>query len=178
MVIGDNFLLVENPKTASTSLKNCLLAAGIGKTIMRKHATITEDNFPQINRNRRIVFVRNPWDRMVSGYKHVTRPAFNGNRQAQSFEEWLTDEPWSIQGVDFKRTPQFFWTYRTNRLYRFENLREAVEELSEEFGVPLALPHDNKSPQPGEYRDFYTEKTKEIVRDRFWPDIKKYGYEF
>ena len=88
---------------------------------------------------------------------------------------------------------------------RFENFEESVTALSRTLGLPnpakpepnagwrknlrrflegftgkrpkVEIPHLNTS-QHDEYRRYYTEKTKEIIRTRFRRDIEEFGYTF
>lgn len=179
MFLGDRFVFVENPKTASTSIQNALRAAELGLTIGNKHDNYNRYHEQKYARRYRAVTVRNPWDRMVSGWFHNIGSARKTEKPYDDFATWLTGEAWQIApGFDFKRTPQCFWTWKTNVLLRFETLEEDISRFGALIGADLTLPHDNATRDRLPYQHYYTEKTKRIIEDRFWPDIQKYGYEF
>ena len=179
MFLGENFLFVENPKTGSTSMQNALLAAGLGETILNKHEYITTSVDRQYRRRWRMVCVRNPWDRMVSAFHHCNRSA-EPEKWGGLFEQWVLGDKWELTpGIDFKRTPQSLWYWKTNAIIRFENMAEDFPAQMHKMGHHnVTLPHDNKAKIRNGYRHYYTEKTREVVRDRFLPDILKYGYNF
>tara|TARA_Y100000310_G_C20458964_1_gene704400 strand:- start:310 stop:597 length:288 start_codon:yes stop_codon:yes gene_type:complete len=68
----------------------------------------------------------------------------------------------------------------TDFLLRFENLQEDFDELCEKIGVsPKKLPHANKTQyRHKHYREYYTRETRNIIRDKYKEDIKKFGYTF
>lgn len=179
MMYGENWVFVENPKTGSTSLHNALLAVG-GISEGSKHDNLARQNQGYPWRRWRFWTIRNPWDRLVSGYHHNTRSAKKAEREYPNFERWVLDDQWMITpGIDFKRVPQQFWGHRCNIMLRFEYLEEDVYNLGKRLGLELTLPHDNRSKyrQPN-YRDYYNSRLKEIVEDRFKPDILRGEYEF
>ena len=95
------------------------------------------------------------------------------------FEEWLLEpQPWSNYGVDMKRTPQTFWTFRCNHTVKYETLSESWPKLLERMNLPfVALPSQNSSKHE-DYRGYYSPKTIEVVADRFAPDIQQFGYTY
>jgi hypothetical protein len=176
LMMGDNFVFVENPKTASTSIRNMLENAG-GRKVYQKHRNLSGWDDPERPLYRtaatRAVFVRHPLDRMVSGFHHTT-----GGKQ--DFAKWLTGDPWMVlPGVDFKRTSQLFWTARCNMVMRFENIEEELETLRERVGYEKTpLPKINVRPRAKpDFRDYYDTHLLEIMRDRFMVDFEVFGYD-
>ena len=179
MLIGERFVFVENPKTGSTSVNNALFSVSAAQRVLKKHENFSAGAERQYNRRYRVVAVRNPWDRMVSGYLFNNRGKHKQGREIPQFEEWLQGDKWQIApGIDFKRTPQCFWTWKMNTIFRFERISEDFEEFCQTVGIKATLPHDNASKDRQPYTHYYTEKTKRIVEDRFWPDIIEYNYKF
>lgn len=177
MVVGERFLFVENPKAASSSIRAAL--APFGEPIFSKHDIIW--NHQQVpNRRWRAVVVRNPFDRLVSGYHHNKRSARDHGRPFNDFDTWLMGDPWRSgpAGVDFKRTSQLFWTHRTNFLMRFETLEEDFQNLCEILNISATLPSLNATQDRRSYRDYYTEEARRIVEDRFAADLQTYRYVF
>jgi chondroitin 4-sulfotransferase 11 len=64
---------------------------------------------------------------------------------------------------------------------RFENLRNDFARVAEEIGAPgLALPHllRSKIRQSRHYRDFYDERLKKLVYERYEKDVETFEYSF
>ena len=113
MVVGDNWVFIENPKTASSTIRSHLLANG-GEVIKTKHMTLM-DSQTAPEKPIRFVVVRNPWDRMVSAWSYNTQ-------MKTPFEEWLTGDKWEAGvGLDLKRCPQTCWTVRASKILFYEN---------------------------------------------------------
>ena len=61
---------------------------------------------------------------------------------------------------------------------RYENLVQDVNIVFKNLGLEtVSLPHINRSNHTN-YREYYTEDTKQLVADRFSRDIECFGYEF
>jgi len=180
MIIGDKYIFVQNPKTACKSIQTLLESAG-GRKLGNMHFNLRDYGmsgqsgriYDMPRRKFRFVVVRNPWDRMVSGFYFQS-----GGKM--SFKKWVLGEPWSVTpGVDFKRTPQYFWAYHCNSILKFEKLEEHLGVLLPKIGVEeWTLPHEHKSNGRGHYRDYYDDETRAVVADRFYHDIKTFGYSF
>jgi len=99
---------------------------------------------------KKIAFVRNPWDRMVSNFEFKTKGtdiiARNSN---DSFEDFIR--------AQFKS-------------------KKTVQEM---IGIePVALPTLNASKRAKAYQDYYTLETKELVANYYQKDIDSFGYTF
>ena len=117
--------------------------------------------------------VRNPWDRMVSMYHHLQ---VTSRRRLPSFDEWIS------QGCSGEPTMSSYLTYRgriaVNCVLRYETLRVDFEAISKSLGLrPLPLEKLNKT-ERGDYREYYTARTEEMVGDLFAEDIGRFGYSF
>jgi chondroitin 4-sulfotransferase 11 len=133
----------------------------------------------------KFAFVRNPWDRLVSRhrmcmevmgnrfqtYVRNNHPEFsdfirNGNSNALSRTgcnqlDYITDDNGNVL-VDF--------------IGRYENLEEDFRNM-DLAGCAVKLPHINKSTH-SDYRNYYTDETREIVAQRFAKDCEFFGYQF
>lgn len=66
-----------------------------------------------------------------------------------------------------------------DRILRFENLSEDFNEFAQDIGIAARLPHVNASQKNRtKYQEYYSEKTKEIITERFTRDIEYFNYQF
>jgi hypothetical protein len=129
--------------------------------------------------------VRNPWDRMVSYYhwlkgqnfahpsvalaKGLTFEAFVAAPLiAQSFAaapaaSYVTD----AQGVE-----------RADLFIRLEHLAEDLAPLETHLGLTLDVPHVNRSTRFADFRDSYSEVSRDQVAQICAEDIARFGYRF
>ncbi len=167
MIQGPDWAFVENPKCASNSIRAALLGFTVDP---EKHAPFTSQRIAP-GKRKRFVVVRNPYDRLVSGWAYNT----NG---AVPFLEWLTaPETWDVGvGLDFKRVPQTAWAWRCNRIVRFERLLDEWPSVCDGLGIPFRdLPHHNAR-EHAHYRDVICPEARVIIEDRFRPDLMRWEY--
>lgn len=149
-------------------------------------------------------FVRNPWDRLLSCYSEKIRDdKLNNNnftngvansigkhgvfRSGMSFEDFVD----ALNTIpDHKADPHFRSQYallsnKAGELFldfigRFENLEEDFDKVCNLAGMSKTnLPHKNKSPmKKANYVDYYTEKTRDFVFQRYAKDIEVFEYKF
>lgn len=178
MLVSDKLRLifVHVPKTGGNSIIEAMREATDDiRTIGRWHITAVGGRgaFPEWHTYTSFAFVRNPWDRTVSAYAHLT-----GHRI--SFNEFLNER-------DFLRThmwpfskSQTYWTHDDDRR-QLVNVIGRFEKLSVDFAslCPSApsLSHVNSS-EHKPYREYYTDETRERVATLFAEDITTFGYSF
>ena len=150
-------------------------------------------------------FVRNPWDRLVScyrdkilfeakGFTHSTiRPGiadclarFDEFRPGMSFEAFTE----AVASITDERADYHFrsqHTFVANRghaiavdfLGRYESLAEDIVRVQVMAGLPgLELPRLQASTTPIHYHEFYNERTRTLVAERFATDIALFNYDF
>lgn len=122
-------------------------------------------------------FERNPWDRQVSWYHYKTKSkaasmkpsfdAFNADRRRAFVENW------SLYTEDNRLLLDFVGRYET---------------LDADFGTALAaiglsdqvsLPRENVSKgRQGSYRDYYSDRSRDLIASWYAPEIAQFGYEF
>ena len=153
----------------------------------------------------KVAFVRNPWDRLVSWYTMIQEKGnttwykrmtgvgkYNKLRQyvldnTNSFDEFIYTCVDTIDDSDGKKS---FWYNQLDYICdqqgnlmidyvgRFENLKEDTAAVFKKLGIEGAsLPHKNSSGR-GNYRSYYSERTKALVAERYSRDIEYFGYEF
>jgi len=124
-------------------------------------------------------FVRNPWERVVSSYTHIQD---NLSISFDDFvEEMINPRSWVQELHLLKGQKAFFLdgkgVFVAGFVGRFERLGEDLKKVGKMIGVDVELGHLNSS-QHGEFREFYTEKTREIVGSVFSEDITFFGYDY
>ncbi len=182
-----NFIFVHINKTAGTSIVKI-----IGKPF-RKHLTAKEiiDVIGQQKWDGAYKFaiVRNPWDKVVSQYKHNIKN--NVTRMAEkriSFEDWVACTYGSHQGYYYDYRPQMFlpqveWLrdfegkIEIDEIVRFENLGEGMNRVFDRLGIQQELPHVNTTPKTI-YQDFFTDESRRTISECFHEDIDLFGYTF
>ena len=137
-------------------------------------------------------FVRNPWARMVSLYRHLCQrlpmPYETYNPEAMremGFKAWLNEPLWL--GPDriyqklppMQKRPQMWWAEGCSFIGRVENLEQDFAEACRlaKIRSPNRLPRLNKT-HGGDWRAEYDIATVDFVGYYFAKDIQKFGYQF
>jgi hypothetical protein len=111
--------------------------------------------------------VRNPFDRVIS---------------QTSFANKINTMPLLLQNFGLPK-PQLEYLkindkVVANRILRFENLQEDFNQACKEIGLPeLDLGHKNRSNRT-DYRNYYTEQTKNMIYRMYKDEFDYFGYEF
>ena len=127
--------------------------------------------------NNNLVFcvVRNPWDKLVSGWHMM----YHKRGDNMSFNERLKHLPdYTLESTcgEYHHMMQTQMTQITasdgtiipDRMLRFENLHDEWDELCEDMNwgnIPLR--HVGKSVNRSHYRDYYNKESKELVSRLF-----------
>ena len=125
--------------------------------------------------------IRNPWDRVVSGFFFSEQ--FCRNPKLQSFDNWVNchlkkhcdplEEWYNVNGLSFYDCMDFF--------IRFENLKGDIETACAKLGLPCDLSklgNDFETKRDKDYRKYYNDDTKLIVAKKFKKEIEVFNYEF
>ena len=166
MITGPDWLLIENPKTATQAMRSALSEFPV---TAHRHQP-----FWGGSKRVRAVFVRNPFDRMVSAYLYNVHHTRRGK---VPFSDWLQGAPWFDLGHDLKRTSQMIWAWGATDVMRYESLDEDWPALLQKIGLrDRPLPRVNASGDRPHYRDLIDARSRAIIEDRFAPDMFMWGY--
>jgi len=142
----------------------------------------------------KFAFVRNPWDRLVSAYRHFER-----ERQDVLQSDGIGDFPCyvefilnvapetTVRGtlVQAMQRPQLEslvglgGELLVDFVGRYESLHEHFAVITERVGMPtLKLPHRRASHQTKDYREYFMDRLAEEVGTHFADDIQAFQYEF
>jgi hypothetical protein len=115
----------------------------------------------------------------------VNIPVLTEVQAFEDFEDFCVNFPKTKCRYNFHFIPQYKWISdeKENILIdfvgKFENLTKSWERIYKEMSIEgnIALPHENLSVH-GSYKDYYSNKTKRIVRRIYKNDIKIFDYTF
>ena len=137
-------------------------------------------------------FVRNPFDRLVSGYrdKIFNKPKkehFDSIPTNISFAEFVAEvvkRPDCLINGHFQSQFTKLYQYpelQVDFLGRFENLADDWLPIATRFEFDPQLPHKMKSTKRKgvhkDYRVYYTEELVHLVYNRFRADVEAFGYQ-
>ncbi|MCI5073750.1 sulfotransferase family 2 domain-containing protein [Oricola sp.] len=139
----------------------------------------------------KFAFVRNPWDRFVSGWKNKINPRKVGfmklsAEQIDTFqdigkfaEHLATLDPQTCNS-HFRSQSALIEPDAVDYLGRFESFEADVRAI---FGrlhltLPDTFPHRNRSKREGSYQDYFTPRVRDLIGQFYRDDIKRFGYSF
>ena len=189
------YIFVHIPKTGGTSIEDCLLSLeGIKKPrVLRKlptrhkreyHLDHKQNQVHSLHRNialdlRRqyfsFLFVRNPYDKVVSEYNwSIVKPKLQLSN-ASLLEFLHMSDRWDPH---HKPLQVDFLDEYVDFVGRFENLQEDFNVVCDKIGIPQQkLPHFNATKHK-HYTEYYDDETRQIVAEKYAKDIEYFDYEF
>jgi len=128
-------------------------------------------------------FVRNPWDRVVSLYERKEGLQLKSKMSFDDFINWIQySSSTCVHPVPHRYQLDWFVDPHGNILAdfigRFERLEEDWRIVADKLRIDKGLPHKNTNPRKKHYTDYYTDRTRQIIHDRFRVDIEHFGYAF
>ena len=137
--------------------------------------------------------VRNPWDRLVSAFFYLENGGSNQFDQAYrnqklarfggNFDAFVHGLPHFVGDKFFR--PAICWLRAStgrkllvDRVLRYENLANDFDAVGKPLGMTS---RELKQLNPTEhlyYRDYYSIRSRDAVRDAYAADIDQFGYEF
>jgi len=142
----------------------------------------------------KFAFVRNPWDRLVSAFFYLKNKEMRSNqhwakKNLSEFDDfgefvtrWVTRKNiWSY--VFFRPQYQFICLEGTQPAVDFigfyENLHSDFAAVCERINSSATLKEKNRNPlRVEDFREYYTDETRDIVAEVYAEDIKMFGYSF
>lgn len=128
-------------------------------------------------------FVRNPWDRIVSCYfNKVLGQSYNAFQECfgKDFEYFI--DFINRQNVDkadphIRSQSSLLPLNDLDFIGRFENFEEDLKYVFGVINIDPLICHKNFS-QHEHYSHYYTERTRDIIADKYKEDIENFGYKF
>lgn len=192
-------VFVKIPKTAGTSISvalNCLHVSKPHRNILEVREIIENarlaNGLPQgvylspdwFDRFYKFGFVRNPWSRVVSLYKRKEGIQMAERMSFEKFVDWINyASDTCIHPSQHKNQLDWFTDKQGNILVdfvgKFENLNNDWEKVCQHLSIRAPLPHLRKNPSNKKhYTEYYTDRTRDIIREKFIVDIEHFGYGF
>lgn len=182
-----SFVFIHINKTAGTSI-----AKAIG--LPRKRHLTAKEVIDIIGREQwdeafKFAVVRNPWAKVYSHYKYRIKTNQNNmGEEPIKFNDWVAKTYGPEKDPNFYDIPTMFqpqvdWLkdhegkMDMDLILKFESLATDYKVLQQKIGIDEPLPHLNKT-QKTDYREQYSEASKEIIADWFKEDIALFGYRF
>jgi hypothetical protein len=188
------FIFIFNPKTASKSmshgvLEDRYLAHNKQSTKIEWHKEINDYTDTEIDRMFKFTFVRNPWDRAVSGFFFL-RQTWQRRKERkklidkdETFEHFVLNKL-NVVGPEInahfaEQHPCVFWKSKqyVHFVGRFENLQQDWRHIALQIHANPELPHINYTDHK-KYKKYYTKKTKQIIAEIYKKDIELFNYKF
>ncbi len=186
------FIYIRIPKTASKSMVETLSKLTKGE-VCRKQALRITANHPirpshdhpvlhnyaaaltePIDQYFIFTFVRNPWERMVSGYFY-SRGLRRRLAHQMSFREFCHSHS---QRYQYNNSLWHTQPIPYDFVGRVETLQADFNRLCDRLGLGrMTLPHRNTS-RHGDYRQYYDDETRELVTRKYARDIETFDYKF
>lgn len=179
MIICDKpkFVFVHVPKTGGVSIHKTLLSTFVCRDtcygITHNTYPMLLMRYPELENYFSFVFVRNPWERFVSMFS-AYYPTENPIGIRDKFTIRLLKHQFNTRWAPYT---QVEFVKNVNFVGRYEHLEDDFFTISKCLNVDMKLPHLNKSVHPN-YRDYYTDDTRQWVAEHFRSDIEAFGYEF
>lgn len=182
-----SFVFIHINKCAGTSVGKAL---GLPK---KQHLTalevIAEIGEPAWREAFKFTIVRNPWDKVVSHYKHRIK-----TNQTRMGEQPITFKDWVAATYSGRREPAYYdqpkmfqqqveWLknrkdkVEIDYVGRFEDMSGSFAEIARRIGVDATLPHLNRT-ESSDFRSYYDDATIGMIARWFADDIAQFEYRF
>ena len=179
-------IFVEVPKTGTTSIRKII--GDPEKPHRKPHMNIyqiaRETQKEKFYAYFKFGFVRNPWDRAVSLYERREGLQLKSKMTFDEFIEWMKFSSCTcVHPVPHRYQLDWFVSPHGDVIVdfigKFENLQDDWERVALKLGINRELPKINVNPvKRRHYTEYYSDKTKKIISERFSVDIEYFGYEF
>ena len=187
----DKFIYYEIQKCATRTIRKYFLSNkeyGAKRISGMRSKSIPYENAGYF----KFTFIRNPWDRVVSGWVSKFENYHDPNNPHQP---GIRDPGLSLD-TTFDEYVRFIHKIKDNRAdCHFKSMHcfvpdditiGRVENFDKDFNAilkvknftPYPITVENKSVGRGHYTDYYTPELRDLVAERYVVDIERYGYEF
>jgi hypothetical protein len=200
------FIFIHIQKTAGSSITEALRRAApdarmVGGRHIRARDAVRLVGRKAWGESLSFAFVRNPWDRLVSWYERIcarTRPGPPFGKQPrawrmevlkyENFEDFVLNATGEFEADGVVKSFAFDQlSYLEDAsgkpivgfVGRYETLADDFASVCRRIALPsIELSHQKANRINRDYRPHYSDRTAEIVAERFKRDIAAFGYRF
>ncbi len=179
-----NFMFIHIQRTGGTSIREMchkLSLKTYEKEFFHGHVNLLED-FDILNKYKTFAFVRNPWDRVLSWYKLLTKDVAKDKKF--SFEDYILNfEEFNNAKIHSFRPCQYDYIYKDKKkcidyIGKFENYEKDLKDIFSKFGISIdSIPNINGTDHK-KYQEYYTPKMAKHIEEICHKDIEEFGYKF
>ncbi|NPD47865.1 sulfotransferase family protein [Lentimicrobium sp. S6] len=133
-------------------------------------------------------FVRNPWDRFVSGWlnKVIKKNALNLDpdqyaemKNFDNFVNYCSQFDLDTWNSHFRRQNKLIDLNEVDFIGRFENFEDDLRYVFTKLNLPLNnISKKNSTKHRTEYQRYYSDKSKRMIEELYQKDIQVFGYSF
>jgi chondroitin 4-sulfotransferase 11 len=185
-------IFIHVPRTGGTSISRHVFPRASRMFLAHSTASFVQSHIGDVYWEKLFTFsfVRNPYERLVSWYLFYkkNRP----NTHFLSFDEflkrdtmimgsfvyngWMDVDLWS-QSVFLTADGSSKSDIIVDFVGRYENFDEDMSYICEKLELPKLTTHKHNSGEY-DYKDYYTDELKALVKTRCAWEIKTYGYKY
>ena len=186
------FLFIHIQKTGGTSITRWLQnSVSDMEMSIEAHSplSVVEDRYRDYFK---VAFVRNPFDRLVSWYSMISKVKNPNPLQqkvlthSKNFTEFILNcehltsksnwKPFHYNQIDYLTDAK--GTVAVDFIGKFEDFSQGIKTISDYLDIDShTIGHINSSTHTA-YQDYYTEKTRDIISNRFQRDLHYFNYTF
>ena len=193
------FIFIGNARCASTSMYHQIGKLSDGDDIIWPngiyakpdfyHMGIEEvlKEFPEKKDYFKFGFVRNPWSRILSAWNEFQDKGHGEWNGAIYNYKTFIDFCLDFNNCPLSRDIHFHPNYNQvtiddeiaiDFVGRFENLMYDFQKATKDFGFETELSIHRRKTDTKNYRQYYTDETRDIIGEFYKKDIETFGYEF
>lgn len=189
-MIDKKIIFIHIPKTGGTSVATSLVGKPSGHPYLYEYyyanKTYTKEFF-------KFCVVRNPFDRLVSGFFHIKHNYTNPIYKSTFNELKINTFDDLILCLEIKKTRLILVNniihfrsqhelinhkkVKMDKIYKYEEFDSIIEDLNKRLDENLTFEHLNSSPRKG-YKEYYNERAISICRKIYQKDLETFNYEF
>ena len=188
LTICDNpkFVWFRNAKVATRTILKMLEISDIKlKASQARHCYYSPQTYKDYFK---FAFVRNPWDRLVSGWhqKVVENNIFDFDpetleqmRNFDRFIDHLSTLDLDTCNIHFRQQNRLIDFNEVHYIGRLERFNDDILEIFNRLKLPeIDIIHSNKNSKRRDYQSYYTPGLKQKVEQMYRKDIQLFGYSF
>ena len=189
-MIEKEILFIHIPKSGGTSIASALIGKPSGHPYLYQYYL---SNKEYTKKFYKFCVVRNPYDRLVSAYAHISQRECNPEFKVlfkelniNSFDDLISnlDNPKNYRKltnkiVHFRSQNEMIRhkKIKMDDVFKFENFDLIEEVLNKKLSGKIKLEKLNSSPR-SEYQNYYNKYSISVAKKIYKKDLEMFGYRF